>query len=81
MLREGTLADLDAVLDLLNESAQWLLDRGIRQWFVPFPRTLIENDLRHHRVFLATTSIDLIATGTALTADPLWASPVTVEGC
>ena len=68
--REGTLADLDAVLDLLNESAQWLLDRGIRQWFVPFPRTLIENDLRNHRVFLATTGIDLIATGTALTADP-----------
>jgi hypothetical protein len=71
-LREGTLADLDSVLDLLNESAHWLLDRGIRQWFVPFPRTLIEDDLRHHRVFLATTGIDVIGTATALTADPMF---------
>jgi hypothetical protein len=70
--REGTLTDLDAVLDLLNESAQWLLDRGIRQWFVSFPPPLIENDLRHHRVFLATTGIDLVATGTALSADPMF---------
>ena len=71
-LREGTLADLDAVLDLLNESARWLLDRGIRQWFVPFPRTLIEDDLRDHRVFLATTGNDVIGTATALTTDPMF---------
>lgn len=71
--REASLADLDAVLDLLNESAEWLLDRGIRQSFVPFPQPLIENDLRDHRVFLATSGLDdVIATGTALTADPVF---------
>ena len=35
--REANVADGDAILELLNESAQWLLDRGIRQWYVPFP--------------------------------------------
>jgi hypothetical protein len=59
-------------LELLNESAQWLLDRGIRQWYMPFPRPLIENDLEHHRVFLATAERDLVATATALTEDPMF---------
>jgi hypothetical protein len=68
--REATAADGDVVLGLLNESAQWLLDRGIRQWYVPFPRRLIENDLEHHRVFLATTRRVVVATAAALTEDP-----------
>ena len=68
--REANGADLDAVLELLNESAQWLLDRGIRQWYVPFPRELIESDFEDHRVFLAISGSDIVATGAALTDDP-----------
>jgi hypothetical protein len=70
--RQATAADGDAVLELLNESARWLLDRGIRQWYVPFPRPLIENDLKHHRVFLATTERGVVATAAALTEDPMF---------
>jgi hypothetical protein len=68
--RQATAADSDVVLGLLNESAQWLLDRGIRQWYVPFPRPLIENDLEHHRVFLATVERAIVATAAALDEDP-----------
>jgi hypothetical protein len=70
--REANAADGDAVLGLLNESAQWLLARGIRQWYVPFPRPLIENDLAHHRVFVATTRSEIVATAAALGEDPMF---------
>jgi hypothetical protein len=70
--REAGPADLDTVLGVLNEAAQWLVDRGIRQWYLPFPPRLIENDLEHHRVFVASLDSVVVATATALSNDPMF---------
>jgi hypothetical protein len=70
--RQANGTDRAAILEVLNGSARWLLDRGMRQWHVPFPPPLIESDLEHHRVFLATAARGVVATAAALTEDPMF---------
>jgi hypothetical protein len=70
--REATADDAEAVLVVLNDAAQWLVDQNIRQWHIPFPPELIENDLQRHRVFLAMSEQDVVATVAVLTDDPMF---------
>jgi hypothetical protein len=65
-------ADVDAVLALLNEASAWLIGRGIQQWPSPFPRTVVERDLKTHAVWLATIDGRPIATASTLTSDPMF---------
>ena len=49
-------ADIDDVLDVLNEAARWLASRGINQWRVDgFPRELIAGDIARGEVYVAKT--------------------------
>jgi GNAT superfamily N-acetyltransferase len=47
-------ADIDDVLDVLNEAARWLASRGINQWRVDgFTRELIAGDISRGEVYVA----------------------------
>lgn len=47
-------ADLDDLLDILNEAARWLNSRGIKQWPIDgFPRDLIAGDISRGEVYVA----------------------------
>jgi GNAT superfamily N-acetyltransferase len=47
-------ADIDDVLDVLNEAARWLASRGINQWRVDgFTRELIAGDIARGEVYVA----------------------------
>jgi GNAT superfamily N-acetyltransferase len=62
-IRLAAAADLDDVLDILNEAARWLASRGINQWRADgFPRELIAGDIARGEVYVGT--LDRRAAGT-----------------
>lgn len=71
-LRVAAESDLDEVLAILSESASWLARIGVEQWPSPFPRSAVENDFKHHTVWLATIGSATIATASILAHDPMF---------
>jgi len=66
-------ADLDDVLDILNEAARWLASRGINQWPTDgFPRDLIAGDIAHGEVYIARRESRPIGTFTLQWSDELF---------
>ena len=65
-------ADLDDVLDILNETAQWLTSRGINQWVDGFPRELIAADISRGEVYLARRERRAVGTFTLQWSDELF---------
>jgi hypothetical protein len=57
---------------VLDGAAQWLLDRGIEQWPVPFPRHVIERDLARSAAWLAVRGPRVVGTVTVLDEDPMF---------
>jgi ribosomal protein S18 acetylase RimI-like enzyme len=65
-------ADLDDVLDVLNETARWLTSRGINQWVDGFPRKLIGADISRGEVYLARCERRAVGTFTLQWRDELF---------
>ena len=65
-------ADLDDVLEVLNETARWLTSRGINQWVDGFPRTLIAADISRGEVYLARRERRAVGTFTLQWRDQLF---------
>jgi len=62
-IRLATDADLDDVLEVLNEAARWLASRGINQWRADgFPRDLVAGDIACSEAYVAR--LDSRAVGT-----------------
>jgi GNAT superfamily N-acetyltransferase len=75
-------ADLDDVLDILNEAARWLWSRGINQWPTDgFPRDLIAGDISRGEVYIARHDRRAIGTLTLQWSDELfWPSATEAAG-
>ena len=66
-------ADIDDVLDILNEAARWLSSRGINQWPIDgFPRELIAGDIARGEVYLARRQRRAVGTFTLQWSDELF---------
>ena len=66
-------ADVDDVLDVLNEAARWLSARGINQWPIDgFPRELIAGDVSRGEVYLARRQRRAVGTFTLKWSDELF---------
>jgi GNAT superfamily N-acetyltransferase len=65
-------ADLDNVLDILNESARWLTSRGINQWIDGFPRELIAGDISRGEVYVARRDRRAVGTFTLQWSDEMF---------
>jgi GNAT superfamily N-acetyltransferase len=66
-------ADIDDVLDILNEAARWLSSRGINQWPTDgFPRELIAGDVSRGEVFVARRDRRAVGTFTLQWSDELF---------
>jgi GNAT superfamily N-acetyltransferase len=65
-------ADLDDVLEVLNETARWLTSRGINQWVDGFPRQLIAADISRGEVYLARRERRAVGTFTLQWSDELF---------
>jgi len=66
-------ADIDDVLDVLNEAARWLASRGINQWRVDgFPRDLIIGDISRGEVYVARCEHRAVGTFTLQWSDELF---------
>jgi hypothetical protein len=69
----ATPADLDDVLDILNETARWLASRGINQWRVDgFPRELVAGDIARGEVYIARRERRAVGTFTLMWRDDLF---------
>jgi GNAT superfamily N-acetyltransferase len=68
-------ADLDDVLDVLNESARWLSSRGVNQWTIDgFPRKLIASNISRGEVYVARCASRAVGTFTLQWSDEMfWA--------
>ena len=65
--------DVDAVLDILDESARWLASRGINQWRVDgFPHDLIAGDITRGEVYVARRDRRAVSTFTLQWSDELF---------
>jgi ribosomal protein S18 acetylase RimI-like enzyme len=79
-ISRATSADLDDVLDILNEAARWLSSRGINQWPIDgFPRELIAGDIARGEVYLARRKRRAVGTFTLQWSDELFWSGVAEE--
>jgi GNAT superfamily N-acetyltransferase len=65
-------ADLDDVIDLLNETARWLTSRGINQWVDGFPRAMIAGGVARGEVYLARRDGRVVGTFTLMWSDELF---------
>ncbi len=66
-------ADIDDVLDVLNEAARWLASRGINQWRVDgFPRELIADSISRGEVYVARHDRRAVGTFTLQWSDELF---------
>jgi GNAT superfamily N-acetyltransferase len=66
-------ADIDDVLDVLNEAARWLASRGINQWRVDgFTRELIAGDIARGEVYVARRDGRAVGTFTLQSSDELF---------
>lgn len=66
-------ADIDDVLDVLNEAARWLAARGINQWRVDgFPRDLIAGDISCRELYVAKRDRRAVGTFTLQWSDELF---------
>ncbi|MGB8683602.1 MAG: GNAT family N-acetyltransferase [Candidatus Binatus sp.] len=69
----ATPADLDDVLDILNQTARWLASRGINQWRVDgFPRELVAGDIARGEVYIARRERRAVGTFTLMWRDDLF---------
>jgi hypothetical protein len=68
-LRRATEADVEEVLAILDEAACWLASIGVQQCPSPFPRPVVERDLEHNAVWLASHGAHPVATASVLTRD------------
>ena len=71
-MRRATGIEADVVAGVLDGAAQWLRDRGIDQWPVPFPRQIIERDLGRGAVWIADRDDVVVGTVTILDEDPVF---------
>jgi hypothetical protein len=71
-VRLATTDDLSIVLSVLDEAADWLSARGIRQWPAAFEPSWILPDVRAGETWLVLTAGSPVATVTLGWADPLW---------
>jgi len=72
-IRLAAAADLDDVLDILNEAARWLASRGINQWRVDgFPRELVAGDIARGEVYVAMRDRRAVGTFTLQWSDELF---------
>ena len=76
-LDQARREDLDSVMQILNEAAAWLQNRGIRQWPFPLPQRTwekIESSIERGHVFLARMLNDQRIIGTLRLewVDPLY---------
>jgi GNAT superfamily N-acetyltransferase len=72
-ISRATPADLDDVLDILNEAARWLSSRGIKQWPTDgFPRDLIARDIAYGEVYIARRDRRAVGTFTLQWSDELF---------
>lgn len=71
-VRRATGDEVEVVAGVLDGAAQWLRDRGIEQWPVPFPRRVIERDLGRGAVWIAERGDRVVGTVTILDEDPLF---------
>jgi GNAT superfamily N-acetyltransferase len=66
-------ADIDDVLDILNEAARWLASCGINQWRVDgFPRGLIADGISRGEVYVARRDDRAVGTFTLQRSDELF---------
>jgi GNAT superfamily N-acetyltransferase len=66
-------ADIDEVLDVLNEAARWLASRGINQWRVDgFPRRLIADGISRGEVYVPRRDGRAVGTFTLQWSDELF---------
>lgn len=80
-ISRAVAADLDDVLDLLNETARWLTARGINQWIDGFPRDLIDDNISHGEVYVARLGRRVVGTFTLMWRDELfWPGTVHAAG-
>ena len=72
-ITRAVIADLEGVLDILNEAARWLASRGINQWRVDgFPRELIAADISRGEVYIARSERRAVGTFTLMWSDELF---------
>jgi GNAT superfamily N-acetyltransferase len=72
-ISRATPADIDDVLDILDEAARWLSSRGIKQWPTDgFPRDLIAGDIAHGEVYVARRDRRAVGTFTLQWKDELF---------
>ena len=71
-IRRAQEDDLGDLLDLLNQAAEWLLSRGIEQWFTPFPTEYVLPALKRGETFLARCGGELAGTITLMHSYSYW---------
>ena len=62
---KGTVADVPAAQQLIEEARQWLRARSIDQWQDPVPDSTIIRDAQRGNLFVVREPGDVIATSTA----------------
>jgi GNAT superfamily N-acetyltransferase len=72
-IAQAISADIDDVIDVLNEAARWLASRGINQWRVDgFPRDLIADGVSRGEVYVARRDGHAVGTFTLQWSDDLF---------
>ncbi len=68
-VRQAGPEDVERVASVLDEAADWLHSRGIRQWPVHAPRQVVADRICRRECYLAWDGDDLVGTLTLQTAD------------
>ncbi len=69
-MRLASCADVEQVASILDEAAEWLHSRGIRQWPVRAPREMVADRICRRECYLAWDGDDVVGTLTVQRSDP-----------
>ncbi|MGW6620523.1 GNAT family N-acetyltransferase [Nocardia sp. NPDC055002] len=78
--RRAEAGQIGDVLEVLDEAAQWLASRGVRQWPTRFDPAWVEPAVSRGETWLVTVEEKLAATVTLDWSDPLWAKDIDCAG-
>jgi hypothetical protein len=70
--RGAVASDREAVLEILDDAARWLVNRGIHQWPWPFPRFAVDRDLEHNAAWLAVINGSIVVKASVLSKDSMF---------
>lgn len=66
------ISEITLVLDVLNDAAEWLTSRSVRQWPQSFTEAMVGPALRDGETWLARQGGEVVGTVTLSWSDPAW---------